>query len=95
MKLKKVSSKVLALVMVFAMLFTLSAPVFAEGIVYHSHEEIHEDIHYVSIGDSMTNGYGFEGYRQGDITAEQFFAGEGVYGQGSYALQFEAYLDSI
>ena len=84
--MKKVSSKILALVMACAMLFSFAAPALAAG-VSHSHE----DIHYVSIGDSMTNGYGFEGYEQGTDDID-FFNGVGVYGEGSYALQFEEYL---
>ena len=52
------------------------------------------EINYVSIGDSMTNGYGFEGYKQdsNDINVYDFIAGKNVYGEGSYALQFEEYL---
>jgi len=60
-------------------------------------------IKYVSIGDSMTNGYGFTGYNQdqhysndGDSHVDpdeySYFDGTGVYGEGSYALQFEKYL---
>ena len=51
-------------------------------------------LNYVSIGDSMTNGYGFEGYEQCNATNNNydFIAGKNVYGEGSYALQFEEYL---
>ncbi|MBE6539750.1 MAG: hypothetical protein E7674_03315 [Ruminococcaceae bacterium] len=51
-------------------------------------------INYVSLGDSMTNGYGFEGYKQdsNDRNVYDFIAGKNVYGDGSYALQFEDYL---
>ena len=88
MNMKKVSSKILALVMACAMLFSFAAPALAAGIDSISQDE---KIHYVSIGDSMTNGYGFEGYEQGTENID-FFNGEGVYGEGSYALQFEEYL---
>ena len=84
--MKKVSSKILALIMAVAMLFSLAAPAFAAADAHQ-----HDDIKYVSIGDSMTNGYGFEGYEQG-TDAIDFFNGVGVYGEGSYALQFEDYL---
>ena len=86
--------RILVLVMTFAMLVTTFVPaltVFAEEVnAGHTHET--ETKHYVSIGDSMTNGYGFEGYEQGKLTIDQFIAGNGVYGEGSYALQFEDYL---
>ncbi len=49
---------------------------------------------YVSIGDSMSNGYCFDGYRQGEDTDYNFFTGEGVYGADAYPLQFETYLNS-
>ena len=50
------------------------------------------DLNYVSIGDSMTNGYCFEGYRQGEDRDYDFLAGEGVYGAGAYPLQFAEWL---
>ena len=48
---------------------------------------------YVSLGDSMANGYCFEGYRQGNLGAGEFLNGEGVYGEGAYPLQFEEWLE--
>ncbi len=56
------------------------------------------DLNYVSIGDSMANGYGFEGYEQNNHAnqaereAYDLLAGKGVYGAGAYPLQFEDYL---
>lgn len=52
-------------------------------------------INYVSIGDSMTNGYCFTGYNQGGSTGDSydFLEGVGVYGSGAYPLQFEEYLE--
>ena len=52
------------------------------------------ELNYVSIGDSMANGYGFEGYYQDkdDRTLYDFMTGEGMYGKGAYPLQFEDYL---
>ena len=47
-------------------------------------------IHYVSLGDSMANGYGFNGYKQD--TNYDFFAGTDMYGANAYPLQFEQYL---
>ncbi len=49
-------------------------------------------IKYVSIGDSMANGYCFEGYKQGDLSGDAFYSGTGVYGTDAYPLQFENWL---
>ena len=52
-------------------------------------------INYVSIGDSMANGYGFSGYHQtsNDRSVYDFMTGKGMYGAGAYPNQFEAYLE--
>ncbi len=55
-------------------------------------EVTEKEINYVSIGDSMTNGYCFEGYEQGSADID-FFNGVGVYGEGAYPLQFEEWLE--
>ena len=100
MKIKKI----LVLVMTFAMLLSAFAPtlgVFAEAGHDHDENGANGTLNYVSIGDSMTNGYGFEGYEQGQTNSDnhmsfdRFVAGEGVYGEGSYALQFADYLQSL
>lgn len=54
-----------------------------------------EPLNYVSIGDSMANGYGFVGYEQdsNDRSKYDFMTGHGMYGLGAYPLQFEAYLE--
>ena len=100
MKIKKI----LVLVMTFAMLLSAFAPtlgVFAEAGHDHDENGANGTLNYVSIGDSMTNGYGFEGYEQGKtnpdnhMSLDRFVAGEGVYGEGSYALQFADYLQSL
>lgn len=55
-----------------------------------------QTLNYVSIGDSMTNGYGFTGYKQGNSTAGyDLLQGIGVYGEGAYPLQFEEYLTGL
>ncbi len=51
-----------------------------------------KEIKYVSIGDSMANGYCFDGYKQGDLEGEAFYSGDGVYGTDAYPLQFEEWL---
>ena len=86
--------RILVLVVVFAMLTSTFAPalgVFATEVNNNANESTSDKKHYVSIGDSMTNGYGFEGYLQGEA-GHDFFSGNGTYGDGSYALQFESYL---
>ena len=51
-------------------------------------------LNYVSIGDSMTNGYGFVGYNQDQHTeGYDFFQDQMVYGTDAYPLQFEEYLE--
>ena len=52
-------------------------------------------INYVSLGDSMANGYGFVGYHQDskDLNTYDFKTGQGMYGDGAYPLQFEQYLE--
>ena len=72
MKLRQISFKIISLVMVFAMLFSVSATTIsaaAEGINANrsstekeSPESTKDKLVYVSIGDSMTNGYGLAGY---------------------------------
>ena len=84
MKMKKVSSKILALVMACAMLFSISAPALAAGIT-HQHEDGDKTIHYVSLGDSMTNGYGLPGY--------ELNSGVETYADVSYANQFADWLE--
>ena len=92
--LKKTFRAALSLVLVFCLLLGMSA----NGLVVLAAQETEEDktINYVSIGDSMANGYGFTGYYQNsnDINVYDFIAGTGMYGKGAYPLQFEAYLKS-
>ncbi len=56
-----------------------------------------DKINYVSIGDSMANGYGFTGYYQtsNDRDVYDFMTGKGMYGEGAYPNQFEAYLTGL
>ena len=110
MKVKNISFKLISLVMTFAMLFGMSATTIsavADGIddVFAKTDKDGDGtIKYVSIGDSMTNGYGFDGYNQDKHTVDRdtthvtpddynFFDGTGVYGEGSYANQFANWLE--
>ncbi|MBQ7387610.1 MAG: hypothetical protein IJW03_05550, partial [Clostridia bacterium] len=99
MNIKKMTMKVLSLVMVLAMLLGICAPTVmaAPGKYSAPATEENKELNYVSIGDSMANGYGFEGYEQCNKTnaAYDFQNGVGVYGEGAYPLQFEAYLESL
>ena len=87
-KLKRIWRSATALCMAFVMMFSTCGTVFAqEG-------DKKETIKYVSIGDSMANGYGFVGYNQtsDDRNVYDFMTGKGMYGNGAYPLQFEEYL---
>ncbi|MBR6521915.1 MAG: hypothetical protein IKT47_04540, partial [Oscillospiraceae bacterium] len=86
--------RILSIVLVLAMVISMVPVAMAS-------ETPAKTIKYVSIGDSMTNGYGFNGYNQDThtvptghipLTEYNFFDGTNVYGDGSYALQFEEYL---
>jgi len=89
--LNKTFSKAISFLLAFVLMVgAVPAMVFARD----GGEGTAGTINYVSIGDSMTNGYGFEGYEQCNKTNSNydFINGVGVYGEGSYALQFEQYL---
>ena len=59
MNLKKVSAKVLSVVMALAMMLAVCAP----AILAATEEtEGKKELNYVSLGDSMTNGLGHDGY---------------------------------
>ena len=65
MKFTRLSKKILSIALTVAMLLSLCAPtitVVAEGVEDSTADN---KLNYVSIGDSMTNGYGFIGYEQG------------------------------
>ena len=87
MKLKQITFKVISLIMVIAMMFSISATTI--GAVEwthagHTHENGKDEIYYVSLGDSMTNGYGLPGYDMNSGVAD--------YGDGSYANLFAQWL---
>ncbi len=69
---------------------------FVPAVAFATEVEETKTINYVSIGDSMTNGYGFLGYNQDsdDLDEYNFIEGTGMYGEGAYPLQFEEYLES-
>ena len=86
MKLRQISFKIISLVMVFAMMFGMSATTisaFASNLAETETTETTDKI-YVSLGDSMTNGYGLPGY--------DYNSGVEDYGNGSYANQFAQWL---
>ena len=95
MNFKKVSIKLLSVIMSVAMLLSVSATAIV-AFAAESHEHEDNKLNYVSIGDSMTNGYGFIGYNQDfhdTVAGYDFFQDKNVYGEGSYALQFESWLE--
>lgn len=81
----RVLRSALSLVLVFCLSLSLCGAAFATES---------SEINYVSIGDSMANGYGFAGYNQtsDDRNVYDFMTGKGMYGNGAYPLQFEEYL---
>lgn len=96
MKLRQISFKIISMVMVFAMMFGMSATTIsalANDIATISEENTDKKLNYVSIGDSMANGYGFTGYEQGSDDLDFIGGGEGVYGKDSYPMLFEKYLE--
>ena len=92
---KKVVSGLLAFSMGFGFCynaFPKTASAENSGVESGATESV-DSIKYVSIGDSMTNGYCFTGYEQGDLDAGEFLANsDSIYGEGSYALLFEDWL---
>ncbi len=100
-KLKRIWRSATALCMAFVMMFSTCGTVFAEngGATSGVPGEVAPDgeiLKYVSIGDSMANGYGFVGYKQNSSGADgyDFMSGAKMYGEGAYPLQFEEYLES-
>ena len=89
MNLRKMSTKIIAVLMSVFMMVACCAPAVSAALADHKHKT---DLNYVSIGDSMTNGYGLEGYNQGEKLNN---LGELNYGEASYAIAFEEYLKSI
>ena len=92
-------SKVLSAIMAFAMIFgvcstTISATTagIAAGAT-GSAENKNQTIHYVSLGDSMSNGYCFDGYTQGDLASGAFIDGNGGYGNAAYPNLFAKWLE--
>ena len=94
------------------MLLSICAPTImaAPAIVNESESSVATDkkeLNYVSVGDSMANGYGFENYKQDDsnlavynpLAADPNNGGVGkdtglnMYGAGAYPVQFEKYLE--
>ena len=99
----QVHKKVLSVLLAAVLLLGVTVPVggVADWIRRDRGWDDKDVIRYVSVGDSMTNGYGFCGYLQDEHdaffnesgeTEYDFFRGQGVYGEGSYALQFEDWL---
>ena len=81
--------------MVFAMMFGISATTISAvewTHADHDHSNENDEIYYVSLGDSMSNGYCFDGYIQSDIPAGEFVNGNGGYGKAAYPNVFAKWL---
>ena len=75
MKLRQISFKLVSLVMVLAILFSVSATTIsaaAQSIEHDHTEENTDEKIYVSLGDSMTNGYGLPGYEEWNENTQDF-----------------------
>ena len=86
------SAKALSVFMSLIMLFSIVAPAVSAIDADHDHVTEKPEFNYVSLGDSMSNGYGMDNYGQSgyfDIFAD----GEvGHYGDHAYTTQFADYL---
>ena len=94
--MKKICMKVISVLMVLSMIAGVCAPVVqGSAVLGNTAEYKGDEIYYVSLGDSMTNGYGFEGYRQGGLGDGAFIGGgEGIYGYAAYPNQFADWLEN-
>ena len=85
MKFEKMSMKVLSVFMSLIMLFSVCAPVISATEINVPMSDAEKDkLVYVSIGDSMTNGYGLDGYNGN--------SGIMNYAKNTYSNKFAAWL---
>ena len=89
------SAKALSVFMSLIMLFSVVAPAVSAIEADHNHATEKPNLNYVSLGDSMSNGYGLDGYNQDKYFDISPVEGIGQYGEGAYTLQFEKYLAEI
>ena len=82
--MKKAILKVLCFAVSLVMMFGVCAPVISAMVASEEETGSPAYINYVSLGDSMTNGYGLEGYNGNNGVAD--------YGDASYANQFAEWL---
>ena len=93
MNFSRMGSKALSILLVLTMLMAVCAPAISVAAISGIGDPDDNKLNYVSIGDSMTNGYGFDGYNQGnkdDLNGDgiyegeyNFYEGYNVYGAGS------------
>ena len=92
MNFKKMSAKALSVFMSLLMIFSICVPA-VSAIDAHEHTDADKPkLNYVSLGDSMSNGYGLDGYNLDQKDKFDIFKNEAQYGAGAYTLQFEEYL---
>ena len=90
MNFKKMSAKALSVFLSLLMIFSICAPAAMAAADEHEHAE-KPNLNYVSLGDSMSNGYGLPKYAMDQ--KYDIFANKTPYGEGAYTLQFEKYLE--
>ncbi len=83
---QRVRNTATALILASSMVLGSAATVFAAGTT----EGDTADIKYVSLGDSMANGYGLEGYYEGDKNVNGYLQNDAY----SYAKQFAEHLET-
>ena len=95
MNFKKMSAKALSVFMSLLMIFSICVPA-VSAIDAHEHTDaVKPNLNYVSLGDSMSNGYGLDGYGQTEYF-DVFAQGEvGHYGKDAYTNKFADYLSSV
>ena len=70
--MKKFSFKSIAFLMSLIMVFSIFAPVVASAVEYAEDHAEKGPLNYVAIGDSMTNGFGLDGYYVSEAEKEMW-----------------------
>ena len=83
---KRIFTRFIAVAITLVMMMSLFAPIVsAANWTHDGHTHEKDEINYVSLGDSMTNGYGLDGYGG--------WTGVYDYGYDTYPMQFEKWLE--
>ena len=102
MKLKQISFKIVSMVMVITILFSICSTTISAAVLYNEQPTIASDkktLNYVSFGASNVNGFGLEGYLPENVTDFGQKDEYNVYGykrapEGSYPALLVEYFES-